>query len=242
MYKNIKIKKDGTFIVDYNGMPFHITEDYPTADTYGIEMTYAEVKKYADSHQDEVREYEEPVYTLDPKIEKEILISNKEKEQLELIANILTDSDVDFNKAKLKDIIREIKELKKTITDNTVSPNIITLQGIGAGNNSLKGNTRYRISTNAEDIIAIGSRVSIKLDLWYSRHDNSKTNNPQEEKLITSIEWYSNSPISSSSITFKTSNYINENNIHKINLINDGNVIGELSKPIEVYLEEEEDI
>ena len=73
MYKNIKIKKDGTFIIDYNGMPFHITENYPTADMYGVEMTHAKVKEYADSHQDEVREYEEPVYTLDPETEKQII-------------------------------------------------------------------------------------------------------------------------------------------------------------------------
>lgn len=113
MYKNIKIKKDGTFIVDYNGMPFHITEDYPTADMYGIEMTYAEVKKYADSHQDEVREYEEPVHTLDPKIEKEILISNKEKEKQDLVAYIFANINVEENKEKLSKLLLEIEELQK---------------------------------------------------------------------------------------------------------------------------------
>lgn len=113
MYNNIRIKKDATFVVDYNGIPFHVTEDYPTADMYGIEMTYAEVKKYADSHQDEVREYEEPVYTLDPKIEKEILISNKEKEKQDLVAYIFANINVEENKEKLQQILKDIDELKK---------------------------------------------------------------------------------------------------------------------------------
>ncbi len=113
MYNNIRIKNDGTFVVDYNGMPFHITEDYPTADMYGIEMTYSEVKKYADSHQDEVREYEEPVYTLDPKIEKEILISNKEKEKQDLVAYIFANINVEENKEKLSKLLLEIEELQK---------------------------------------------------------------------------------------------------------------------------------
>ncbi len=113
MYKNIKIKQDGTFIIDYNGMPFHVTEDYPTADMYGIEMTYVKVKEYVDNHQNEVTEYDEQEYTLDPEIEKQILISNKEKEKQDLVAYIFAGIDVEENKEKLQQILKDIDELKK---------------------------------------------------------------------------------------------------------------------------------
>lgn len=232
MYKNIKIKKDGTFVVDYNGMPFHITEDYPTADMYGIEMTYAEVKKYADSHQDEVTEYEEPVFTLDPEIEKQILIANKEKEKQDLVAYILTDIDVETNKEKLRTIIEEIENFKKTETTK------ITVSQENNGQ-LLKGNTKYRITTNTKNIVANGSEVSIKFNLVYIRSDTSKTSNPQEQITLTSIQWLDVGNTSSiASMEFTTSNYIGDNHIHRIYCLNDGLIVGELSEQLEFYLEE----
>lgn len=103
----------------------------------------------------------------------------------------------------------------------------------------LKGNTTYRITSNAKDITATGNNVSIKFNLRYTRHDNSKTTNPQEDKIITSINWRSAGTAPTSfPIEFKTSNYTDENNLHRIYCLNDGVIIGELSKPIEFYLEE----
>lgn len=232
MYNNIRIKKDGTFIIDYNGMPFHVTEDYPTANMYGVEMTYAEVKKYADSHQDEVREYQEPVYTLDPEIEKQILIAKKEKEKQDIVAYILADIDVEENKSKLKSIITEIEDLKKTETTK------ITVSQEKNGQ-LLKGNTKYRITTNAKNIVANGSKVSIKFNLIYNRNDSSKTSNPQEEQTLTFIQWLDVGNTSSiASMEFTTSNYIGDDHIHRIYCNNDGVIVGELSEPLEFYLEE----
>lgn len=165
-------------------------------------------------------------------IEAQRLLPIKEKEKLDIMANILADIDVEENKERLRTLITEIEELKKPETTK------ITVSQENQGQ-MLKGNTTYRITSNAKDISATGNNVSIKFNLRYTRHDNSKTTNPQEDKIITSINWRSAGTAPTSfPIEFKTSNYTDENNLHRIYCLNDGVIIGELSEPIEFYLEE----
>lgn len=133
---------------------------------------------------------------------------------------------------ELSHIHHEIIEANKPAeTKITVSQELIS--------QTLKGNTKYRVTSNAENITATGNNVSIKFNLRYTRHDNSKTTNPQEDKIITSINWRSvGTAPTSFPIEFTTSNYTDENNLHRIYCLNDGVIIGELSEPIEFYLEE----
>lgn len=49
MYNNVQRKKDGTFVVDFNGLPFHVTPEYPAAERYGEEMTYGALSAYAEA-------------------------------------------------------------------------------------------------------------------------------------------------------------------------------------------------
>lgn len=102
----------------------------------------------------------------------------------------------------------------------------------------LKGNTKYRVTSNAKNITATGNTVSIKFNLRYIRLDHSKTDQMQEDRVITSVNWRKAGTTTSSPVEFTTSNYTDENNSHRINCLNDGVITGELSEPLEFYLEE----
>lgn len=66
----IQRKNDNTFIVEFNGLPFHVTPDYPTSELYGIEMTHAAINEYAEAYPEEVTDYVEPAVEI-PEISEE---------------------------------------------------------------------------------------------------------------------------------------------------------------------------
>lgn len=65
---NIKRKNDGTFIVDYNGMPYHIISK--------MESEYTAVSEYVKQNPEKCTEYIEPVYVPTQK-EKEDMVRMK---------------------------------------------------------------------------------------------------------------------------------------------------------------------
>lgn len=65
---NIKRKNDGTFIVDYNGMPYHIISE--------MEDEYEAVKEFVKLNPDACTDYVEPVYEPTQK-EKEDMVRMK---------------------------------------------------------------------------------------------------------------------------------------------------------------------
>lgn len=111
----IQAKDDGTFIVDFNGMPFHVTPEYPKAEQYGIEMTHAAIKAYAKAHPDEVCEYAEPAIEVPEMTDEEktaLRIYELEAETQKLIPSIQAGIDAEYNQQKLVDYMLEIEELK----------------------------------------------------------------------------------------------------------------------------------
>ena len=56
-YNNIRIKQDGSYIINLNGMDYHVTQEYPAHGAY----TYANLHAYVGAHPDEVTNYVEPL-------------------------------------------------------------------------------------------------------------------------------------------------------------------------------------
>lgn len=114
----IQRKNDDTFIVEFNGLPFHITPDYPTSELYGIEMTHAVINEYVVTHPEDVMDYVEPEVEI-PEIseeqQKQMAIVELEKEAQRLIPAIQAGIDAEFNQQSLVSIMLEIEELKGNI-------------------------------------------------------------------------------------------------------------------------------
>lgn len=224
MYKNIQIKKDGTYVIDFNNMPFHITEDYPKAEQYGEEMTYTKVKEYADSHQDEVTEYQDLIFKFDPDTEKQILIMNKEKEKTDIMAYILAGIDVEENKEKLKTVILEINKLKQNENIkilNSVSPTL-----------AVKGNTKYRLTPQVEEIAVSGENVNLNYKLRYIRHDHQKTNPVTEDVVFKQFSLKNGNILTLAPVEFTTGNYVGDNFIHTFYFIADSSNSGTLASNV----------
>lgn len=118
MSKNIQKKTDNTFIIDFKGFPFHVTPDYPLAEQYGEEYTYAKVKEYADAHPEEVTEYVEPVLEapeLTEEEQKTARLYTLERDAQKLIPAIQAGIDAEYNQQLLIDIMLEIEELRGNI-------------------------------------------------------------------------------------------------------------------------------
>lgn len=56
VFKDIQLKKDGSYVCEYNGAPYHIPNGY------GYEDKWAEVTAHLLIYPEDVREYEEPVH------------------------------------------------------------------------------------------------------------------------------------------------------------------------------------
>lgn len=118
LYNNIQSKSDGTFIVDFNGSPFHVTPEYPRLEQYGQALTYAAIKAHALAHPEDVRQYVEPVFE-SPKISEEegaaMQIRALEIEAQSLVPSIQAGIDAESNSQKLVDIMLQIETLKGNI-------------------------------------------------------------------------------------------------------------------------------
>ena len=69
---NIKRKNDNTFIVDYNGMPYHIIPE--------MESEYTAVSEYVKQNPDKCTDYIEPV--IEPTLEEKAEIERYKRNQL----------------------------------------------------------------------------------------------------------------------------------------------------------------
>lgn len=114
----MKIQTQGAnFIIEFNGMPFQVTKDYPKAEQYGEEYTYAYIKEYAKNHPDEVSEYVEPQPSEEDKArmqeqQKQLRIATLQNEAQQCMAMITAGIDTDHNKTLMTQKLLEIEELK----------------------------------------------------------------------------------------------------------------------------------
>lgn len=111
----IQRKKDNTFIIEFNGLPFHVTPDYPTSELYGIEMTHALINEYVVTHPEDVMDCVEPAVEISEEQQKQMTIVELEKEAQRLIPAIQAGIDVELNQQSLVSIMLEIEGLKGNI-------------------------------------------------------------------------------------------------------------------------------
>lgn len=108
-YKNIQKKADGSYVLEKNGMPYHI----PNTDEFAEEYEF--INKYAEAYPEEVTEYQEPVVEQAPVDERLVRLAALEKESNELSQDILAEIATDEDKARFKEVRNEIKAIKAEI-------------------------------------------------------------------------------------------------------------------------------
>lgn len=109
VYKNIQKKADGSYVLDKNGMPYHVPNKGEFAEEYEF------INKYAEAYPEEVTEYQEPVINQAPVDERLVHLSALEKESNELSQDILAEIATDEDKARFKEVRNEIKAIKAEI-------------------------------------------------------------------------------------------------------------------------------
>lgn len=108
----IQRKSDNTFIIEFNGMPFHVTPEYPKAEQYGKEWTHAYISRYAETHPEDVEEYREPEpepLTREEEIRNEIYRIETEYKTTRTIADAAMGNEWAINR------LREAEELLKPL-------------------------------------------------------------------------------------------------------------------------------
>lgn len=108
-YKNIQKKADGSYVLDKNGMPYHV----PNKDEFAEEYEF--INKYAEAYPEEITEYQEPVINQAPVDERRVRLTALEKESNELSQDILAEIATDEDKARFKEVRNEIKAIKAEI-------------------------------------------------------------------------------------------------------------------------------
>lgn len=108
-YKNIQKKADGSYVLDKNGMPYHVPNTGEFAEEYEF------INKYAEAYPEEVTEYQEPVFEQAPVDERLVRLAALEKESNELSQDILAEIATDEDKARFKEVRNEIKAIKAEI-------------------------------------------------------------------------------------------------------------------------------
>ena len=109
VYKNIQKKADGSYVLEKNGMPYHVPNTGEFAEEYEF------INKYAEAYPEEVTEYQEPVINQAPVDERLVRLAALEKESNELSQDILAEIATDEDKARFKDVRNEIKAIKAEI-------------------------------------------------------------------------------------------------------------------------------
>lgn len=109
VYKNIQKKADGSYVLDKNGMPYHVPNTGEFAEEYEF------INKYAEAYPEEVVEYQEPVINQAPVDERLVRLAALEKESNELSQDILAEIATDEDKARFKEVRNEIKAIKAEI-------------------------------------------------------------------------------------------------------------------------------
>lgn len=108
-YKNIQKKADGSYVLDKNGMPYHVPNTGEFAEEYEF------INKYAEAYPEEVTEYQEPVMNQAPVDERLVRLTALERESNELSQDILAEIASDEDKARFKEVRNEIKAIKAEI-------------------------------------------------------------------------------------------------------------------------------
>lgn len=109
MYKNIQRRSDGSYVVEKQGVPYHIPNEGEFLEEYEF------INKYAAAYPDEVAEYVEPVREEVQQDERLIKLAALEKESNELSQDILAEIATDEDKARFKEVRNEIKAIKAEI-------------------------------------------------------------------------------------------------------------------------------
>lgn len=108
-YKNIQKKADGSYVLEKNGMPYHVPNTGEFAEEYEF------INKYVEAYPEEVTEYQEPVVEQAPVDKRLVRLAALEKESNELSQDILADIATNEDKARFKDVRSEIKAIKAEI-------------------------------------------------------------------------------------------------------------------------------
>lgn len=108
-YKNIQKKADGSYVLEKNGMPYHVPNKGEFAEEYEF------INKYAEAYPEEVTESQEPVINQAPVDERLVRLAALEKESNELSQDILAEIATDEDKARFKEVRNEIKAIKAEI-------------------------------------------------------------------------------------------------------------------------------
>lgn len=106
MYKNIQKRADGSYVVEKQGMPYHIPNEGEFLEEYEF------INKYAAAYPDEVTEYVEPVREEIVQDERLVRLASLERESSSLSQDILAEIATDEDKARFKQVREEIKALK----------------------------------------------------------------------------------------------------------------------------------
>lgn len=109
VYKNIQKKADGSYVLEKNGMLYHVPNEGEFAEEYEF------INKYAEAYPEEVTEYQEPVINQAPVDERLVRLAALEKESNELSQDILAEIATDEDKARFKEVRNEIKAIKAEI-------------------------------------------------------------------------------------------------------------------------------
>lgn len=109
VYKNIQKKADGSYVLEKNGMLYHVPNNGEFAEEYEF------INKYAEAYPEEVTEYQEPVVEQAPVDERLVRLAALEKESNELSQDILADIATDEDKSRFKEVRNEIKTIKAEI-------------------------------------------------------------------------------------------------------------------------------
>lgn len=109
VYKNIQKKTDGSYVLEKNGMPYHVPNKGEFAEEYEF------INKYAEAYPEEITEYQEPVINQAPVDERLVRLAALEKESNELSQDILAEIATDEDKARFKEVRNEIKAIKAEI-------------------------------------------------------------------------------------------------------------------------------
>lgn len=116
--KKLVKKPDGTFIIDYNGSPCHITPDFPkpgSTDMKGCE--WVNIRRKIREHPEllEIVKENDLMPTITYPYNKDMIISTLQGEVDRRLREIAVGIDVDNNQQVVHDLMLEIEELKGNI-------------------------------------------------------------------------------------------------------------------------------
>lgn len=136
VYKNIQKKADGSYVLEKNGMLYHVPNTGEFVEEYKF------INKYAEAYPEEVTEYQEPVIEQTPVDERQVRLAALEKESNELSQDILADIATDEDKARFKDVRSEIKAIKAEIEAEKTAATLEDVPEETAGSEAVEPNTQ----------------------------------------------------------------------------------------------------